>query len=313
MLFKYAPAMTTSTHPAILRPPTKALVLGGGGPVGRAWEGGLIAGFRSRGIDLGHADLIVGTSAGAIVGAELALGLDVNRTVPVVDSSTTPALTPASSAGMQQLVAAMVRAVTSSEPEAEWKQVGQMALAATTASEEASLARATFAAITGQEWPSNFQATSIGARTGRFQVWSASSKVPLERAVASSAALPGVWPPITIGDDRYMDGGVRSMLNSDLAAGYASVVVFSCFALTVPPGAPQAAINLNNALMDEIESLRQSGSVVEVIVPDEAFLALTKHGTMMLDNSLVPEAYETGKRQALGEADRVRRIWTVQG
>ena len=52
---------------------SRALVLGGGGPVGRAWELGLMDGFARQGIDLGIADLIIGTSAGAVVGARLAL------------------------------------------------------------------------------------------------------------------------------------------------------------------------------------------------------------------------------------------------
>src|SRR5271167_1747738 len=49
-----------------------ALILGGGGPVGEAWESGVIAGLTEKGIDLSRADLIIGTSAGAIVGARLA-------------------------------------------------------------------------------------------------------------------------------------------------------------------------------------------------------------------------------------------------
>ena len=53
---------------------TRALVLGGGGPVGVAWEVGLIAGLEQEGVRLADADLFVGTSAGSIVGAMLALG-----------------------------------------------------------------------------------------------------------------------------------------------------------------------------------------------------------------------------------------------
>src|SRR3954454_2806453 len=54
---------------------TRALVLGGGGPLGVAWESGLISGFARAGVDLGQADSILGTSAGAIVGARLASGV----------------------------------------------------------------------------------------------------------------------------------------------------------------------------------------------------------------------------------------------
>ena len=53
---------------------TRALVLGGGGPVGIAWEIGLAAGLEQEGVRLADADFIVGTSAGSVVGATLAFG-----------------------------------------------------------------------------------------------------------------------------------------------------------------------------------------------------------------------------------------------
>lgn len=49
----------------------RALVLGGGGPVGRAWESGLISKLVAQGVRLRSAELILGTSAGAILGAQL--------------------------------------------------------------------------------------------------------------------------------------------------------------------------------------------------------------------------------------------------
>src|SRR5437867_3030897 len=53
---------------------SKAVVLSGGGFAGAAWMLGLIDALSSRGVDLGDADLIVGTSAGARTGAQLATG-----------------------------------------------------------------------------------------------------------------------------------------------------------------------------------------------------------------------------------------------
>ena len=53
---------------------TRALVLSGGGPVGIAWEAGLIAGLAEGGAHLAKADYILGTSAGSFVGSQLAMG-----------------------------------------------------------------------------------------------------------------------------------------------------------------------------------------------------------------------------------------------
>jgi NTE family protein len=207
------------------------------------------------------------------------------------------------------MMASAAAAAVSPEPELIWQKAGQTALAATTCSEKESLSRATFSPVSGSLWPRNFQATSVGTRTGRFQVWTAAAGIPLELAVAASSAFPGVWPPITIGGERYMDGGLRSSLNADLAFGHARVVIISCLALEEPPAANPAAAALNRSLRSEIESLRTGGAAVGVVAPDAAFLALTVNGTRMLDNSLVPEAYEAGRRQALDEATRVRTAW----
>ena len=54
-----------------------ALVLGGGGITGIAWEIGLLAGLAEAGTDLSGADLVVGTSAGSVVGAQLACGAEL--------------------------------------------------------------------------------------------------------------------------------------------------------------------------------------------------------------------------------------------
>ncbi|MFI6292501.1 patatin-like phospholipase family protein [Nonomuraea sp. NPDC050790] len=53
----------------------RALVLGPGGGAATAWLAGLITGLRREGVDLSAADLIVGTSAGALAAALLATGV----------------------------------------------------------------------------------------------------------------------------------------------------------------------------------------------------------------------------------------------
>src|SRR5215472_233934 len=91
--------------------PSRGLVLGGGGPVGRAWEIGLVDGFAGQGIDLGTADVIIGTSAGAVVGAQLALKQGFGA------PSKIDAPPPVYSGSMVDLATAMARAAQSPEPE----------------------------------------------------------------------------------------------------------------------------------------------------------------------------------------------------
>ena len=57
--------------------PTRALVLGGGGAVGVGWQTGLLMGLHEAGVDLAGFEAIMGTSAGALVGALLASGREV--------------------------------------------------------------------------------------------------------------------------------------------------------------------------------------------------------------------------------------------
>ena len=54
-------------------------MLGGGGVTGVAWEIGVLAGLAARGVRLSAADLLIGTSAGSVVGALLAWGADPAR------------------------------------------------------------------------------------------------------------------------------------------------------------------------------------------------------------------------------------------
>lgn len=288
--------------------PSRALVLGGGGPVGRAWEIGLVAGLAGYGIDLGTADLIIGTSAGAVVGAQLALKQGFSA--PPTIAATALAPPPVPSSAMADLGAAMVRAAQSPEPEPIRAEIGKMALNAQTVSEEASVSRPMFAPFVGQAWPDQFRATTVNARTGQLQVWDASSGAPLERAIAASTAAPCIWPPITINGERYIDGGVRSMLNADLAIGSDIVIAVSCFPLTARDKAgPAFFAAMNAAPLAELDAVRGSGATLAVVEPNSEFVVLTKHGSAMMDSNLVPEAYRLGQITALAEAESVRRLW----
>ena len=54
-------------------------------------------------------------------------------------------------------------------------------------------------------------------------------------AVAASCAVPGIWPPVTIGGHQYIDGGIYSVTDTDLAEGYERIVVLCPVAMGPGP------------------------------------------------------------------------------
>src|SRR2546423_2144785 len=84
----------------------KATVFSGGGSTGSAWMLGLASALRDGGIDLGDADVIVGTSAGARVAAQLATGA-VDKAVAITRRGEYPIVQ--TYAALDQFVAASMR------------------------------------------------------------------------------------------------------------------------------------------------------------------------------------------------------------
>lgn len=284
----------------------RALVLGGGGPVGFAWECGLIAGFAQGGADLGQADFILGTSAGAIAGARLASGIPAAR---LGDSMLDPASAaiPLPPGGSPEAFMRMMGLMKEGQggtrnPAEVRREVGALALAADTASEDELLAviARELGELPSEAWPArDYACTAVDAEDGGFQLWNLASEVELKRAVTSSCSVPGLFPPVTIQGRRYMDGGMRSATNADLAAGYDVVVVVA----VMPPGAER----MGGLLDEEVESLKASGSTVVIITPDDSSTAAL--GRNLMDPERKPVAARAGLTQGLAQAPVLKEIW----
>ena len=290
---------------------TRALVLSGGGPVGIAWEAGVAAGLAGSGVDLSEADFVVGTSAGSVVGAQIALGRDMDSVVQRYRTSGDArgegrpvAARGASAERMQALMTAFTELFTSdAPPEARRAKIGKLALEAETVGEEAFVDN--FRYLGGEVWPSRFSCTACDAVSGEFVVWNEAAAVDLVRAVASSCAVPAIFPPITIDGRRYIDGGMRSPTNADLAKGHDRVVVLSLFPAD---GAQGAMDGFRRAFNDELEVLRADGAAVEVIAPDAA--ASAAFGMNLMDPSVAPAAADAGRAQGERLADGIRTFWS---
>lgn len=283
----------------------RGLVLSGGGPVGIAWEAGLLAGLAEAGADLNGADVIVGTSAGSVVGAQLALGVPpaelVEQQRRESDRPRAAGSDDGSGGGPQipeELIAAFLGA-GDEDPAATRRRLGAFALQADTITEEEFLA--TFGTrLADAAWPGGFVCTTVAADDGSFTPFDASAGVPLLRAVAASCAVPGIFPPITIGGRRYLDGGVRSLTSADLATGCDEVVVVSILAGAQPGVEPDPITARQEA---ELTTLREAGATVRLLAPDEQ--AREALGPNLMDFSRGVPAAEAGLVQGRAEAARV--------
>lgn len=276
---------------------SRALVLGGGGLTGIAWELGLLGGLAEAGVDLGAADLIVGTSAGAVVGAQITSGCPLEELVATQ-------LDPA--AGSREIAvafdaaafrASMADAVREANDAKQARaRLGQMALVAETPP-EAVRRRVIAGRLPVHDWPERrLVVTAVDAETGEFVTFDRHSGVGLVDAVAASCAVPGIWPPATVGGRRYIDGGMRSGTNADVAQGCATVVVL------VPVAIDGA---LEERLQGELAVLGEATTFV--VCADAASLKVI--GSNHLDPGRRPAAARAGRRQAAAVCEALAELW----
>jgi NTE family protein len=275
-----------------------ALVLGGGGVTGIAWELGVLLGLREAGLDLTDADIVIGTSAGSVVGAQVRSGMDL-ADLYARQTSSTPSREKHVELDLEKLAAEFATAAAGVTSAAELRgRVGRLALATATAP-EGERVEIIASRLPSHDWPEErLLITAVEAETGDFVVWDRNSGVPLVSAVAASCAVPAVWPPVTIDGRRYVDGGVRSGTCADLAAGAESVVVLAPMANA--PAFPGTGLGA------ELEALGEEARTA-VVHPDEA--ATTAIGPNVLDPSRRAAAAEAGRAQGLALAAVLRDVW----
>ncbi len=277
-----------------------ALILAGGGVAGIAWELGVLRGLQDTDPGLAArvlaADLVVGTSAGSAVAAQITSGVPLDDLYGRQLSETSAEIEV--QLDMEQLLARFTAAVsaTASQDEA-LRAIGALALDAETVAEPVRMA-AVAARLPVPDWPDRLMLLpAIDALTGELTAFSKDSGVTLADAVAASCAVPGIWPPVTINGRRYIDGGVRSPTNADLAAGYDRILIIT----PADPGQPVPFGELD----EEIERLKPGR--VYVIPADAASLAA--FGTNPLSPATRGPAARAGRAVGRAHAAGVAALW----
>ena len=272
----------------------RALVLGGGGVTGIAWMLGLLTGLQREGVDLTGADTVIGTSAGSVVGAQITSG-------QALEELYAGQLEPADDAigaqlGTSFLLQMGLRIVLPGSARTRRRRLGRGALKAHPGSAEHRV-EVIREGIRIDGWPErDLKVTAVEARTGRFRVLDRDAGVPVEYAVASSCSVPFVWPPVEFDGTRFIDGGMRSAANVDLATGADRIVVL----------APLTR-GFSRASTPQAQLARTGAAHTALVSPDAQ--ALADIGKNVLDAARRGDAARSGLRQAAEVVDRVGAAW----
>ena len=274
----------------------RALVLAGGGLAGIAWETGILRGIADESPATAEAvlsaDVLVGTSAGSTVAAQLISSLGIDALFERQLESSTTEINP--NVGIEEITELFLTAMTQPGSKTEKLQrIGSVALSTGTVPE---IVRREVIEhrLPEHDWPERvLRISAIDTATGELVTLDRNSGVNLVDAVAASCAVPGVWPPVTIGGSRYMDGGVGSTVNLDLAADCDVVVALLPQGRTSPSPFGTGAV-------EEVDSF--PGSVYAVFADDESLAAF---GANPLDPACREPSAKAGREQGRRVAGEV--------
>ncbi|GAA4345756.1 patatin-like phospholipase family protein [Angustibacter luteus] len=290
----------------------RALVLAGAGAAGNAWELGLIAGLAEAGVDVTEADLIIGTSAGSTVAAQVTSGTRPADLYAAILAEVPPARRTGNAAPSRRAGSGV-----SGPDYLEWSN------AIIAAAEDASDMRRRLGAaalelqpsggtsptrwrdvvaarLPSHHWPQQpVLIPAVDARTGEPVLFDRGSGVDLVDAVAASTSA---MTPYRIGENQYLNGGYRRSENADLAAGYERVLVLSPFS-----GRSRMPAAWGMDLGSQVDELRAAGSEVETVFPDAG--AGDVFNANALDPSTRLPAARGGHDQARLLAERLSDFW----
>jgi NTE family protein len=275
---------------------THALVLGGGGVTGIAWEIGVLVGLLEAGVALRQADTVIGTSAGSFVGAAFASSYDMSQ---LFVAQSEPSDTEIPVTASAETTAAWYKAFVTggSDRQRVGAAFGAIAKADPEPVPTAQRRSAIEARLVTTSWPMTLKVTAIDADTGQLHVFDQTSGVSLVEAVSASGAVPGVWPLVYIEGRPWIDGGMVSTTNARLADGYERVVVLA----PMPTG--------YGAIPGAAEDVRAMSAAANVflIAPDEQSIAAI--GPNPYDPERRSTVATAGRRQGTEMAADVQAMW----
>jgi NTE family protein len=277
-----------------LSTPSRALVLGGGGVTGIAWEIGVLAGLATSGIDLTQANAVIGTSAGAFVGAAVACGYDREN---LAAAQSEPQSDEIAVVASQETIAAWFNAFGAGDATGVGAAFGEIAKANPEPVSIHARRRVVESRLVTRTWPPTLRVTAVDADTGKLHIFDHTSGVSLIDAVAASGAVPGVWPLVRMDGRSWIDGGMVSSTNARLADGYERVIVLA------PMPAGYGSIP---GVEDDVAAMQEDASVC-LLSPDEENIRAI--GPNPYDPSRRGPAATAGRLQGIRMSTTMQAVW----
>ncbi|HET6817754.1 MAG TPA: patatin-like phospholipase family protein [Mycobacteriales bacterium] len=279
------------------------LVLGAGGLTGDAFHRGVLRALRERGYDARNADLVVGTSAGSMVGAFLRKPEAVSPRTLSADSATVHGRRLGSAPELSPILAALRR---------PWK--ARLSVLATsllpTGRHSTEFIAAGARLHHGKEWPKQaLWIVAVRRRDGRRVVFGrqGAPETDVAHAVAASCAIPGFFHPVEIDGETYVDGGAHSPTNADLLRGQDFDVVLVSSPMSIDPGALRPTLDIglrlfwHRRLKREVRALR--GRCTHVVAFEPGGELLQVMGINPLHGGRVDEIEAASYENALAILD----------
>lgn len=278
-----------------------ALVLGAGGPAGWVYHAGVVAALaETREFDPNRAALLLGTSAGASIGASLAAGTRIDAILEAVERGPTED----QRAEYMRMMAERKRTYRPLAPSLARSVlpggtgVGVAVTGLLPSGWFPTYALGQFIGVDShEEWPENLWITAVNAETGQTEVFGRDRRdLTVAEAVEASSAVPAMFQPKIIDGHRFVDGATASPTHADLAAGIDPDTVIISSPMSRPTRRPMSVL-ARRRLAAERESLEEAGIRVLVVQPGEEDVE-TFRGFPRVGPERSGQIIETGRRTA---------------
>jgi NTE family protein len=305
--------------------PRIGLVLGAGGVVGHAYHAGVLDGLcDATGWDPRDAEVIVGTSAGSVVGALLRAGFSARdlaarstgeplspegaellaRSEPAGGPARLPSRPPGRR-GVPRMASPALLMRAALRPFWMNRPGVMLAGALPAGAVPTELVAGGFRPLFGADWPArDLWLTAVRLRDGRRVVFGRDGGPPahVADAVAASCAIPSFFAPVTIGGVDYVDGGAHSPTNADLVAEHDLDLVIVSSPMSVAGNRLRPSLDLPARRLCRFYLGQEAARIRRRGVPVVAFQPTGDDLRLMGMNAMDPSRRAPVTRQARGSA-----------